>query len=81
MYGQDSEFSRRRGAIDVTELSTRVTVRDGQSIVIGGMTSGSSDVGAVLFGVGGRERSQSMTMVLTPKIGGMGIEWPGSRRR
>ena len=70
----------RRGAIDVTELATKVVVRDGQSVVIGGLSGASDDVGTVLFGVGARTRSHTMTMVLTPKIGGMGIDWPGSRR-
>ncbi len=70
----------RRGAIDVTELATKVVVRSGQSIVIGGMTSGSEDVGAVLFGVGARQRTHTMSIILTPTIGGAAIEWPGSRR-
>ncbi|MBL7223905.1 MAG: hypothetical protein ISS72_08630 [Candidatus Brocadiae bacterium] len=70
----------RRGAIDVTELSTTAVVRDGQSIVIGGLTTGKDDVSAALFGVGRDRRSSTMTMVLTPKIGGMDIEWPKGAR-
>lgn len=66
----------RRGAIDVTQLATTVVVRDGQSIVIGGMTSGRDDVGTVLFGFSRSSRSSTMTMILTPKIGGMAINWP-----
>jgi len=70
----------RRGALDVTELATKVVVRDGQSVVIGGLSGASEDVGAVLFGIGGRTRSHTMTMILTPRIGGTGVDWPGSRR-
>ena len=70
----------QRGALDVTDLATKVVVRDGQSLVIGGIAGASEDVGAVLFGVGGRTRSHTMTMVLTPRIGGVGIDRPGSRR-
>lgn len=66
----------RRGAIDVTELATKVVVRDGQSIVIGGQTTAGSDLGAVLFGVGSRTRTHTMTVLLTPKIGGLNIDWP-----
>lgn len=66
----------RRGAIDVTELATKVVVRDGQSLVIGGLTTGGSDVGAVLFGVGSRTLTHTMTVILTPRIGGMNIDWP-----
>ena len=70
---------RRRGAIDVTELATKVVVRDGQPIVIGGMASMRQDVGGVLFGIGGECRTRTMSIVLTPKIGGGGIEWPKGR--
>ncbi|MFP4058686.1 MAG: hypothetical protein ACLF0G_17605 [Candidatus Brocadiia bacterium] len=66
----------RRGAIDVTELSTRVVVPDGHSLVVGGTTTGSDSLGAVLFGLAGERRAGSMTMVLTPKIGGLDIDWP-----
>jgi hypothetical protein len=69
----------RRGAIDVTELATKVVVRDGQSIVIGGSSGATEDVGAVLFGVGARRRTHTMTVVLTPRIGGAGALWPGGR--
>lgn len=69
----------RRGAIDVTELSTKVVVRDGQSIVIGGSSGAKEDVGAVLFGVGARRRTHTMTVVLTPRIGGAAALWPGGR--
>ena len=71
----------KRGAMNVTELATKVVVRDGQSIVIGGMTSGGDDVGAVLFGVGRRERTHNMTMVLTPKIGGLPLDFRGLEKR
>lgn len=70
---------RRRGAIDVTELATKVVVRDGQPIVIGGMASMHQDVGGVLFGIGGERRTRTMSIVLTPKIGGGGIDWPKGR--
>jgi len=70
----------KRGAIDVTQLTTKVVVRDGQSIVIGGMTSGGDDVGAVLFGVGKRTRTHNMTIVLTPKIGGLPLDFRGLER-
>jgi len=69
----------RRGAIDLTELATKVVVPDGQSIVIGGLTTGGDDVGSVLFGLGRRTRTSTMTMILTPKIGGVPIEWPRGR--
>jgi hypothetical protein len=71
----------KRGAIDVTELATKVAVRDGQSIVLGGMTSGGDDVGSVLFGVGRRERTHNMTIVLTPKIGGLPLDFRGLEKR
>ena len=70
-----------RGAINLTQLATKVIVRDGQSIVLGGLTSGGSDVGAALFGVGDRRRTSTMTLVLTPKIGGGALPWPTTRRR
>jgi type II secretory pathway component GspD/PulD (secretin) len=66
----------RRGAIDVTELKTTAVVRDGQSMVIGGLNTARDDVGTALFGVERDRRSSSMTMILTPQIGGMDIEWP-----
>jgi type II secretory pathway component HofQ len=66
----------QRGAIDVTQLATKVVVRDGQSIAIGGTTTAQDDIGAVLFGIGRETRQGAMTMVLTPKIGGMEIDWP-----
>jgi len=70
-------FTTRRGkAINLTELTTKVAVRDGQSIVVGGMSSGGTDVGSVLFGFGSRERTGSMSMILTVKIGGLPLEWP-----
>ena len=31
---------------------------------------------AVLFGLGGRQRTSAMTIVLTAKVGGAGVEWP-----
>lgn len=71
----------RRGAIDVTQLATKVVVRSGQSIVIGGMTSASDDVGSVLFGIGRDRRTSTMTMILTPQIGGgLPAGWPRGRR-
>jgi len=71
-------FTRRggRGVIDVTELATKVVVRNGQSLVIGGTTSASSDVGSALFEVHTREQDQSMTLILTPHIGGMNVKMP-----
>lgn len=66
----------RRGAIDVTELATKVVVRDGQPIVIGGTATASDDVGTILFGIGKRTRSGTTAMILTPKIGGAAIDWP-----
>ncbi|NQT88951.1 hypothetical protein HQ560_19440 [bacterium] len=75
-------FSSRgkRGAMDVTELSTKVVVRDGQSLVLGGMTSGGDDVGAVLFGVGRKQRTHNMTIILTPKIGGLPLDFRALER-
>jgi len=69
----------RRGAIDVTELATKVVVRDGQPIVLGGSTTADDEVGAVLFGIGKRTRTATTTMVLTPRIGGLAIDWPKGR--
>jgi hypothetical protein len=60
----------------VTELATTVVVRDGQPIALGGLTTGGEEVGAVLFGVGRERRTSTMTLLLTPKIGGMAIDWP-----
>ena len=70
----------RRGAIDVTQLATKVVVGSGQSIVIGGMASATEGVGSVLFGIGRGRRSSTMTMILTPQIGGLPAGWPGGRR-
>jgi len=66
----------RRGAIDLTELATKVVVRDGQPMVLGGLNTSGDEVGAVLFGVGRETRTGTMTLILTPKIGGMPIDWP-----
>jgi hypothetical protein len=65
-----------RGAIDLTQLAATVVVRDGQPIVLGGLNSGREDIGAVLFGVGRETRTSTMTLILTPKIGGLPIEVP-----
>jgi hypothetical protein len=70
-------FTTRRGrVIDLTELATKVVARDRQPIVIGGMSTASNDAGSVLFGIGSRTRTGTMTMILTPQIGGMQIDWP-----
>lgn len=69
----------RRGAIDVTQLATKVVVASGQSIVIGGMQTGRDDVGSVLFGIGRRQHTSTMTMVLTPQIGGVPFGLPAPR--
>jgi Flp pilus assembly secretin CpaC len=65
-----------RGAIDVTQLATKVVVRDGQALVIGGTTTDKEDVGAALFSIGRETRQGRMVVILTPKIGGMEIDWP-----
>jgi len=65
-----------RGAIALTQLATTVTVGDGQSIVLGGLATGSEEVSAALFAIGRDTRRGTMTLVLTPKIGGMAIDWP-----
>lgn len=73
-------FSTRRGSVvDVTQLSTRVSVRDGQSLVIGGLTTADSEMSLALFGVGGRESSGMTAIVLTAKIGGLDLDWPKLR--
>ena len=70
-------FTTRRGrVIDVTELATKVVVRDREPLVIGGMNTGHSDVGSVLFGIGGTTRGSTMTMLLTAQIGGLSMDWP-----
>ncbi len=73
-------FSTRRGSVvDVTQLATRVTVRDGQSLVIGGLNTADSEMTLALFGVGGRESSGMTAIVLTAQIGGLDIDWPKVR--
>gem|GEM_PF-1530172 len=73
-------FSTRRGGlVDVTQLATRVTVRDGQSLVIGGLNTADSELNLALFGVGGRESSGMTSIVLTAKIGGLDVDWPKVR--
>ncbi len=71
-------FSTRRGrVIDVTQLATKVVVREGQPLVIGGLATGGESVGAVLFGLTSRQRTSSMTLVLTATVGGAEMQWPG----
>jgi len=73
-------FSTRKGqVIDVTQLSTTVTVRDGQPLLIGGLNTADSEISSVLFGASSREASGTMAIVLTAKIGGLDIEWPKGR--
>ncbi|HUT34207.1 MAG TPA: hypothetical protein VNE39_12050 [Planctomycetota bacterium] len=73
-------FSTRKGrVIDVTQLSTTVTVRDGQSLLLGGLNTAGSEISSVLFGASGRESSGTMAIVLTAKIGGLDIDWPKGR--
>ncbi len=73
-------FSTRKGrVIDVTQLSTTVTVRDGQPLLIAGLNTAESEVSAALFGASSREASGTMAIVLTAKIGGLDIEWPKGR--
>ncbi len=73
-------FSTRRGRlIDVTQLATRVTVRDGQSLILGGLNTAGSEVAAALFSASSRERSSTSAIVLTARIGGLDIEWPRGR--
>ncbi|MBM4034679.1 MAG: type II and III secretion system protein [Planctomycetes bacterium] len=73
-------FSTRRGqVIDLTQLSTAVTVRDGQGIVIGGLNTADSEVSTVLFGASTREQAATSAIVLTAKIGGLDIDWPKVR--
>ena len=70
-------FSTRRGkVIDLTQLATKLVVQEGQPLVIGGTSTQGESVGAVLFGLGGRQRTSAMTIVLTAKVGGAGVEWP-----
>ena len=65
---------KSRRTIDVTELATKVVVRNGQSLVIGGTSTSNSDIGAALFSFSKNTGSSSMTMILTPHIGGVKIE-------
>ncbi len=73
-------FSTRRGkVVDLTQLATKVVVREGQPLVIGGLATGGESVGAVLFGLTSRQRTSSMTLVLTATVGGAEMQWPGRR--
>lgn len=73
-------FSTRRGrVIDVTQLSTKVTVRDGQPLIIGGLNTAESEVSAVLFGLAGRGATGTSAIMLTAKIGGLDLDWPKGR--
>ncbi len=73
-------FSTRRGkVIDVTQLATKVTVRDGQSLIIGGLNTADAEVSSVLFGFSSRETSGTSAIMLTAKIGGLDIDWPKGR--
>jgi len=73
-------FSTRRGrVVDVTQLATRVKVRDGQSLVIGGLNTAGSELNAALFGASGREASSTSAIVLTAKIGGLDFLSPKGR--
>jgi hypothetical protein len=62
--------------LDLTQLATKVVVRDGQTLFLGGLTTGGTDVGAVLFGLGSRTQTGQMAMLLTAKIGGIALDWP-----
>ena len=71
-------FSTRRGrVIDVTQLATKVVVREGEPLVIGGLATGGESVGAILFGLTSRQRTSSMTLVLTARVGGAEMQWHG----
>ena len=73
-------FSTRRGrVVDVTQLATTVTVRDGQPLLIAGLNTADSEISSVLFGASSREASSTMAIVLTAKIGGLDIAWPKGR--
>jgi len=70
-------FTTRQGRVlDLTQLATKVVVRDGQTLFLGGLTTGGTDVGAVLFGLGSRTQTGQMAMLLTAKIGGIALDWP-----
>jgi len=70
-------FTTREGrAINLTELATTVVVRDGQPIVIGGMSAAGSDVASVLLATRSRTQTAAMAMILTAKVGGMGFDLP-----
>lgn len=63
-----SRFLSSGGDIELTELSTTVTARSGQRIVLGGSTGASSNVGTALFSLqAGSERKQTL-MTVTPQI-------------
>lgn len=63
-----SKFLSNGGDIELTELTTTVVVREGQSVVIGGSTGTSEDVAtALLSRQTGTERKQTLITV-TPRV-------------
>jgi len=63
-----SKFLGSGGNLELTELSTTVTARLGQSIVLGGSSGGGEDVATALFSKQvGSERKQTLVTV-TPEL-------------
>jgi type II secretory pathway component GspD/PulD (secretin) len=63
-----SQFLNDGGDLELTELSTRVTARPGQTLVIGGSEAGSENAAAALLSYSKYGEEKQMLITVTPYI-------------
>jgi len=63
-----SKFSGDGGSIELTELSTRVTARPGQGLVIGGGDSAGENVATALLGYRKMGEKKQTLIIVTPHV-------------
>jgi hypothetical protein len=65
---QITNYDKRTDVISLTDLATKVTVRDGQPLLVGGMSGQTDTFGGTFFGSRSEKSQSRMALVVTASV-------------